>query len=1409
MKGSSFVQSVNKPVHLPVASFYARVLHARAQGVTRMRVVFDTKNQVFVKICDALADAVEKRPDPDAPLLLPTLSPAAIQRHLPAIALCRHAAHDCGLSAEIVLALEMRATGPDQRVPFKQRVAAGPTREQLQVTLGRQLAELYSVRLTKEGAEQALVRGVHARRRLAQKAARTILALASFRGPEADMVSAMLQNAFVAAGVADWLVAVVDADALFAPNDLGRPTLNIGMTTDNDIFSNFAASSEPNTILHAWRGHSLADSGSVATVQLLDARQACANVIDSMFPVAKSLCPDAMTRKLIYTSRWSVAAKIGRQAGLTMELVKLVKLVACLSSLGMENAPPLFGWAPEFKGRKPGIKKVAEVLNRALDEVAEAVRRGEGVKSLVEVLPKAVKGERPHYLLRCLKRESAGFRTALALAAFARCRFQGEEEELFKVLERFLGVTQTECHFDDFVGRDVAATLQGGALVERLAGVDAMWAGVVEAGWSRRMIKEVDVEKPHKQPFHQAPKSAAAGAEGQPFQGGCAFNVDLHDGVERLHEASPDAPKSSEVPPVPPPPPTKDYKADTGVFNRKNLVGQVKDMSGMVPQSGAEEFLGWFQRLPALRCVVISVLLAVAGRMAEEVGGFDVVGQPAFFGSVFWRLKEFLGRGGQAVQKKATRRDPQFGLSKSTRERRAAKPSLKAKEGGLVEQQHVLVLDGGETLGKVTWTWDATAEVSASERLTRIISDTCDGLDRKELLNGLGSFPAAIDHAQLARRLAQMAVVSLKGKGLVGLVAALAQLLGTSNTRAVRQLFGLEKAFNDQAKLERGDDAGDDAGEDDGDEDDDYLPDEVGDNEDADEEGLEDEGDSGLDKDVAAIKMETAKYDEACAMVKGILDKVNGILERLGRKPVVTLADFFELFSPANFKRAASDETALPFAALVVFVCLLRQLLPEKHWSWLPRVRRLWHWSFSNSWLSRMFESKERRERWQGWFGDVEPLWKNVLHLLPYVRRSAAGFIPQDAARVATVLASYGDFGINSVITDGCTVRVSGTKRWMDIRQSTTARYSALRLLKGMYEEKGLEWSPKALLLHKADPKADPKADSEAEVAPPDPERSRAEERPKLRKNSLLHGVLTAKQFCALFPDPAHVEQFIEIAKVSLDFGQRKPLAGVMSCGNVCTPIQVTANVMKQKHGKYSRREHKDNYMDKIKVQYNAAHPCAGATAADKLQAAKAAQDEYEGAARLSATPRTGATVPPLMHNVPLEHLVDARLRRELGDKKLRFGFEFGSELFLRTQEAAPAGWVQDVVCVVGGEATRGFSARGAEQVDTGPIYNVLRDHFLVILVPEYNSSQRCPKCFGQAEFVRAASYREKECKGCPCHNPRNHVSGDAGFAFRFDRDIGAAVNFLTILCFMMRHGGLRPAAFAPSNAKDIFYKNR
>ena len=80
---------------------------------------------------------------------------------------------------------------------------------------------------------------------------------------------------------------------------------------------------------------------------------------------------------------------------------------------------------------------------------------------------------------------------------------------------------------------------------------------------------------------------------------------------------------------------------------------------------------------------------------------------------------------------------------------------------------------------------------------------------------------------------------------------------------------------------------------------------------------------------------------------------------------------------------------------------------------------------------------------------------------------------------------------------------------------------------------------------------------------------------------------------------------------------------------------------------------------------------------------------------------------------------------------------------------------------------------------------------FTVLILEEFNTSQRCPKCFGQLELHEPKKgIRVKRCKQC--------LGGGPGGHFVVNRDVGAGMNMITIALCMIT-SGQRPAAFAPA----------
>ncbi len=179
------------------------------------------------------------------------------------------------------------------------------------------------------------------------------------------MLCAILRNSFAAFGFGQCAVGVVDADGLFCSYPCRNVRVHLVMTTDNDVFASFGAMAvRRDAKLFAWRGAEVANQ-VVTRVKLLDVRRAGAAFVDGMFPYVKVLCTDAAIRQAIFTSPLSLALDVGYLARLPVATVHLLKVAACMSSV-----PPLF--VSSTKSRKPGLKKVAVVLDRAIKLMAES-----------------------------------------------------------------------------------------------------------------------------------------------------------------------------------------------------------------------------------------------------------------------------------------------------------------------------------------------------------------------------------------------------------------------------------------------------------------------------------------------------------------------------------------------------------------------------------------------------------------------------------------------------------------------------------------------------------------------------------------------------------------------------------------------------------------------------------------------------------------------------------------------------------------------------------------------------------------------------------------------------------------------------------------------------------------------------
>jgi hypothetical protein len=79
-------------------------------------------------------------------------------------------------------------------------------------------------------------------------------------------------------------------------------------------------------------------------------------------------------------------------------------------------------------------------------------------------------------------------------------------------------------------------------------------------------------------------------------------------------------------------------------------------------------------------------------------------------------------------------------------------------------------------------------------------------------------------------------------------------------------------------------------------------------------------------------------------------------------------------------------------------------------------------------------------------------------------------------------------------------------------------------------------------------------------------------------------------------------------------------------------------------------------------------------------------------------------------------------------------------------------------------------------------------NHFLVLLINEHNTSQKCPVCFGQSQSREKNEWTMKRCTACK-RGPNDE------YDFCYDRDYGATKNMLSIALALLRFGK-RPTPF-------------
>jgi hypothetical protein len=109
-------------------------------------------------------------------------------------------------------------------------------------------------------------------------------------------------------------------------------------------------------------------------------------------------------------------------------------------------------------------------------------------------------------------------------------------------------------------------------------------------------------------------------------------------------------------------------------------------------------------------------------------------------------------------------------------------------------------------------------------------------------------------------------------------------------------------------------------------------------------------------------------------------------------------------------------------------------------------------------------------------------------------------------------------------------------------------------------------------------------------------------------------------------------------------------------------------------------------------------------------------------------------------------------------------------------------------VIVIGSATVNGI--KNKRSVPSTAIINYLKRFFLVLTVDEYNTSQKCPKCWGQLKDGKGIRIKV-------CHNKDCQSTTDDGktFPFHVNRDVSASMNLFAIALHLVSGLG-RPDAF-------------
>jgi hypothetical protein len=272
---------------------------------------------------------------------------------------------------------------------------------------------------------------------------------------------------------------------------------------------------------------------------------------------------------------------------------------------------------------------------------------------------------------------------------------------------------------------------------------------------------------------------------------------------------------------------------------------------------------------------------------------------------------------------------------------------------------------------------------------------------------------------------------------------------------------------------------------------------------------------------------------------------------------------------------------------------------------------------------------------------------------------------------------------------------------------------------------------------------------------------------PLLRANQSARGRCSLASYvqCANIFSPNDPLQLLELTdNYSLDAGQHYMLSGCRFDRELCHPLKISGwqHAHRCRHDECQRHEFR----------------AAGGVDRSEQRSAEAAERE----ARTRQDPSI-----PVTFKLPTQAATshDANTRHFMEQARLGAIQQLVRDL-RRISDSKGGG--KDIVLFIGDQG-RGGSARGCRSSATQAVVRILSHYFLVVDVSEAYTSQLCPRCLSATKFV-GKSYRRKECTSCKV------TIAEKVLPFRFDRDVGAAVNFIHIVEYALEHKGAHPPVF-------------